>query len=232
MKQILSEEFQRMQKLAGIINESLDDEYNYGNVRNWKQFLKESSESDRVYRRISNAPHEITIEITEIGKNFIKEFFGEILRKSQPDYYEKTNPNWFPSYTLDLVDKITLKMKTDTEISRNETPKRIGSMTIDQDMGVPYEKKWTTLSPMFTSDAGYRGNTFDMYAFYIPFVDYLQGYDTTEKAAMILIRAGVDFNNSRQIGNFTPLDKGYDTFDKFEVGQVSDKKYFKILKID
>ena len=57
-------------------------------------------------------------------------------------------------------------------------------------------------------------------------------YTTTEKAAMILINAGVEFKISRQIGNFSPLDKGYDYFDKFEVGQVSDKGYFKIVAVN
>jgi len=216
-KQILSEEFQRMQKLAGIINEAVEI-----------PILKESSESDRVYRRISNAPHEITIEITEIGKNLMKKVFGEILEKSRPDKYN--NSDWLPPYNINLVDKITLKMKTNPEIAHNEKPKQIGSMQVTQNRNSTYQ--WIEHSPMFKSNKGYHTDTFNMYAFYIPFVDYLQGYNTTEKAAMILINAGVDFDESKQIDNFTPLDKGDDYFDKFEVGQMSDKGYFKILKID
>ena len=204
-------------------------------VRNWKPILNESSEDydKRLFKQMSDAPNEITIQITEDGKNLMRKVFGEILKKSQPDYYEKVNPNWLPSYTLDLVDKITLQKKYEPEISGAEKPNKIGSMQITQDRSVPYEKQWITLSPMFKMDNGKSStDTFNMYAFYIPFVDNLQGYTTTEKAAMILINAGVEFKISRQIGNFSPLDKGYDYFDKFEVGQVSDKGYFKIVAVN
>ena len=203
-------------------------------VRNWKPILNESSDDyeKKLFRRISDAPDKITIEITESGKNLMRKVFAEILKKSQPDYYEKNNPNWFPSYTLDLVDKITLQKKYEPEIKRTEKPNKIGSMKIDQDRGVPDEKRWITLSPMFKNSDGISSDTINMYALYLPFVDNLEGYTTNEKAAMILINAGVEFNNSRQIGNFTPLDKGADYFDKFEVGQVSDKGYFKIVAVN
>jgi len=214
-KQILSEEFRRMQKLAGLVNEAIET----------------PKEIDRLYRQISNAPSEITIEITEIGKNLIKKVFGEILEKSRPDIFN--NSNWLPPYDIDLVDNITLEKKIKSEITSNEKPKKIGSMKIIYNPLNRYSiDKWIEHSPMFKSNKGNVTDIFNMYAFYIPFVDYLQGYDTTEKAAMILINAGVDFNNSKQIDNFTPLDKGSDYFDKFEVGQVSDKGYFKILKIN
>lgn len=202
-------------------------------VKNWKQFLKESSnDNKRLFKQMSDAPDEITIQITENGKNLMRKVFGEILKKSRPDNYPN-NSDWLPPYTIDLVDKITLQKKYEPEISHGEKPNKIGSMKITQYRGTPWEKQWINLSPMFKMGNGKTStDTFNMYALYIPFVENPEGYDTVEKAAMILINAGVDFNNSKQIGNFSPLDKGADYFDKFEVGQVSDKEYFKIIKID
>jgi hypothetical protein len=197
------------------------------------RMLNESLEDDneRLFRKMSDAPDKITIQITENGKNLMRKVFKEILERSQPDYYRKSHPDWFPSTIIDLADKITLEKKYYPEISRTETPREVGSMKINQPQ-TPHEKRWTTLSDMFKYSNGKSStDTFKMYAFYLPFTDKIENDVAVEKGALIRLNAGVEFDTSVVIGNFSPENKGSDYFDKIEIGEVSNNGYFKIVSI-
>ena len=190
-------------------------------VKLFENFSEE--ENRKLFRKMADAPNRITIEITESGKRFINKLFEEVLTKSQPDSYKKSQPNWRPSINLNIDDNVTLEKKYYPEISHKEVPRPIAHIKINQPL-TDWEKRWTTLSSIFKLKSGGSTDMISMYAFYLPFVD------KDEKGARINIKVGPSFDNLQD--NLFYPEEPYDYFDKIEVGTISNNHYFKIISVE
>jgi hypothetical protein len=193
----------------------------------------DDNERIRIYNKLTYSPSEITIELTQRGKESIEENLKGWLKQSTPS---NQTGGYIPRTRISVKDKVSIKAsyyggandsgRGDKEINRGKMVD-IGEIMIDEE---PWSgRRWTSDSPLTKTgedDGKHSSGSFIIFARYFPLGD------KGGKGATISLTKSIR-KEEQWSEKANPMQKVTDcAFDKVEVGQIDDRGYFKIVDIN
>jgi len=202
MKQILSEEFRRMQKLAGIVTELDYSDQEKINIRN-----------NRILFDKFKAPEKITLQITNTGKEQVKFHLLSWIP------HDKRVP-----YQIDIKDKVTL----DRSLTEEDMTRRIGEIRLDiGGREVPDFCKFIGDDEDYYGFGKEMGTgQFSVFAEYFP-----ESNNEGQLTASIGVTKGLERLSAKSTKKNLQKVNDCE-FKKIEVGEVDDRGWFKIVSVN
>lgn len=193
-------------------------------MKHIKLFERYADDQERLYNKISYSPSEITIELTEMGKERIEELLHNWVEASRP---ASQDGGYTPNTSIDIKDAVTISASYGDDVDNSRRTVVIGEIQIRAD----YDS-WVGISPLtklLPDENGKESKTghFQIFVKYYPLADeagtgarigILQGLRTSEKDQHRELQRGIYPNYHCE-------------FDKVETGEVDDRGYFRIVDV-
>jgi hypothetical protein len=186
-------------------------------------------DNERLYNKVTYSPREITIELTQMGKQKIEERLKAWVGQSRPSYQ---TGGYIPRTRISIKDEVKIAAsydggRVDKEKNRGKMV-NIGEIMIDEEPG--FGGRWIEDSPLTKTgeDDGKRSSsTFIIFARYLPLED--EG----RKGAMISLTESIYKDKDQWSEKENPM-KTFNSceFSKVEPGEVDDRGWFKIVSVN
>ena len=193
-------------------------------MKHIKLFERYVDDHERLYNKIIYQPSEITIELTEKAKEFIKGLLEVWVKRSRPAIQ---TGSFKPNTNIDIKDAVTISA------SYGEVGNSLRTVVIGEIEIIDSYDSWVSISPLtklLPDESGKETpeKCFQIFVKYYPLVDeagtgarigIFQGLRASEKDQDKELQRGIYVNYSCD-------------FDKVEPGEVDNKGYFKIVDIN
>jgi hypothetical protein len=180
-------------------------------------------DNEKLYNKLTYSPREITIELTQMGKQYIEEQLKSWLRSSRPSYQTE---GFTPDTNISIKDRVKIAASYDGENKNPNKTVEIGEISINNG-------RWVGDSNL-TKTVNDDGQEVSIGVFQI-FVEYLPLEDSLGKGAKIVISKGLRRDGINQYKELKK-DGGYPIyvceFSKVEPGEVDHRGYFRIVSVN
>lgn len=192
-------------------------------MKHIKLFEGYVDDHEKLYNKISYSPSEITIELTEKGKDRIAGLLHGWVEASRPAIQ---TGSYKPPTIIDIKDAVTISASYDNSVYNSRRTVVIGEIEIKGN----YDS-WVGISPLTKLLPNESGKEYTTGYFQI-FVEYYPLEDEAGTGASISILQGL--RAYRETDQHRELQRGiYPAyrceFDKVELDKVDDRGYFKIV---
>ena len=194
-------------------------------MKHIKLFEGYVDDHEKLYNKISYSPSEITIELTERGKDRIAGLLHGWVEASRPAIQ---TGSYKPLTIIDIKDAVTISASYDNSVYNSRRTVVIGEIEIKGN----YDS-WVGISPLTKLLPNESGKEYTTGYFQI-FVEYYPLEDEAGTGASISIRQGLRAFHSKD--QYRELQRGIYPdyrceFDKVELDKVDDRGYFKIVAV-
>jgi hypothetical protein len=193
-------------------------------MKHIKLFEGYVDDHEKLYNKISHSPSEITIELTERGKELIEDLLHSWVEASRP---AKQTGGYKPPTSIHIKDAVTISASYDNSVYNSRRTVVIGEIEIRGD----YDS-WVGISPLtklLPNESGKESTT----GYFQIFVEYYPLEDEAGTGASISILQGL---RAWEKDQYRELHRGiYPNyrcdFDKVELDNVDNRGYFKIVAV-
>jgi len=193
-------------------------------MKHIKLFEGYVDDHEKLYNKISHSPSEITIELTESGKELIEDLLHSWVEASRP---ARQTDSYKPPTNIDIKDAVTISASYDNSVYNSRRTVVIGEIEIRGN----YDS-WVGISPLTKLLPNESGKEYTTGYFQI-FVEYYPLEDEAGTGASISILQGLRTSETDQ---YRELQRGIYPeyrceFDKVELDKVDDRGYFRIVEV-
>jgi len=193
-------------------------------MKHVKLFEGYVDDHEKLYNKISHSPSEITIELTERGKERIEDLLHSWVEASRPAIQ---TGSYKPPTSIHIKDAVTISASYDNSVYNSRRTVVIGEIEIKGN----YDS-WVGISPLtklLPDESGKESTT----GYFQIFVEYYPLEDEAGTGASISILQGLRPISADQ---YRELQRGiypnyHCEFDKVELDNVDNRGYFKIVAI-
>jgi hypothetical protein len=189
-------------------------------------------DNEKLYNKLSYSPSELTIELTQKGKQYIEEQLKAWIKQSKPS---NQTGGYLPETNISIKDKVVIKSSyfggpndsgRGDERTNRDRMVDIGEIVIQDGPGS--SGRWTSDSPLTKTgenDGKHSSGRFIIFARYFPLED------ENGKGAKISLTKSI-YKKDQWDEKTNPMQTLNNCeFDKVEVGEVDDRGYFKIVEV-
>jgi hypothetical protein len=194
-------------------------------MKHIKLFEGYVDDHEKLYNKISHSPSEITIELTESGKELIEDLLHSWVEASRP---ARQTGSYKPPTNIDIKDAVTISASYGDDVYNSRRTVVIGEIEIRGN----YDS-WVGISPLtklLPNESGKESTT----GYFQIFVEYYPLEDEAGTGASISIRQGL---RAWEPDQYRELQRGIYPeyrceFDKVELDKVDDRGYFRIVAVE